>query len=248
MKRSGMKNEITLAKEKFAVVLKTRSPKEAADFFEVIVSTKNDHFGKELLRGVPALNLAGILREFDVSSPTIISGLVFPEQVAQIFEVEPLYWSIGVFPEFLEKECLVIREGAKTLIFSLLGWENDDRRAEILQAVVSNKAALNYLALPFIISDKDNDNSKDVIDEEEEDVPGLFCWDRADLVDGSLEDLWDIIQRASPEAAEKITRLIERGNGKKITLLGYIRRLRRDALKRVKRPKKLVEAFEPLNL
>ena len=89
MKRSGMKNEITLAKEKFAVVLKTRSPKEAADFFEVIVSTKNDHFGKELLRGVPALNLAGILREFDVSSPTIISGLVFPEQVAQIFEIEP---------------------------------------------------------------------------------------------------------------------------------------------------------------
>lgn len=54
-----MKNEITLAKEKFAVVLETRSPKEAADFFEVIVSTKNDHFGKELLRGVPALNLAG---------------------------------------------------------------------------------------------------------------------------------------------------------------------------------------------
>lgn len=244
MKRSGMKNEITLAKEKFAVVLKTRSPKEAADFFEVIVSTKNDRFGKELLRGVSALNLAGILREFDVSSPTIISGLVFPEQVAQIFEVEPLYWSIGVFPEFLEKECLVIREGAKTLIFSLLGWENDDRRAEVLQAVVRNKAALNYLALPFIISDKDN--SEDVI--EEEDVPGLFCWDRADLVDGSLEDLWDIIQRASPEAAEKITRLIERGNGKKITLLGYIRRLRRDALKRVKRPKKLVEAFEPLNL
>lgn len=132
-----MKNEITLAKEKFAVVLETRSPKEAADFFEVIVSTKNDRFGKELLRGVSALNLAGILREFDVSSPTIISGLVFPEQVAQIFEVEPLYWSIGVFPEFLEKECLVIREGAKTLIFSLLGWENDDRRAEVLQASCS---------------------------------------------------------------------------------------------------------------
>lgn len=239
-----MKNELTLAKEKFAVVLETRSPKEAADFFEMIVSTKNDHFGKELLREIPALNLAGILREFDVSSPTIISGLIFPEQVAQIFEVEPLYWSIGVFPEFLEKECLVIREGAKTLIFSLLGWENDDRRAEVLQAVVRSKAALNYLALPFIISDKDN--SEDVI--EEEDVPGLFCWDRADLVDGSLEDLWDIIQRASPEAAEKITRLIERGNGKKITLSGYIRRLRRDALKRVKRPKKLVEAFEPLNL
>jgi hypothetical protein len=157
-----LSQEVAVLAEK-VVAIPRESGRNAGNILEDIASTEGDQKMIAVISELDIMSVAKILRDFDATIPSIAAWLMDPETIGEMLDVEPSYWE-----NELEKGGVTAQDSVKSMLSQIFLTRTDDeeRQAEILDAINHSETGLLYLSLPFIGFDFDS------IDFEEEPVSG----------------------------------------------------------------------------
>ncbi|RLE45510.1 hypothetical protein DRJ25_05560 [Candidatus Woesearchaeota archaeon] len=160
-----------------------------------IASENGDEFALEVLKQMPPLQIAKIIRSRDFSCPSIISPLATPELVVEFFRKEPLLWEMENEKTFQSYDGNIILNLISMII---IGQEDDGKRAEILEAVAEDEISFEYLMQPFIGWEARAETD--------------FLLENTEIEFGSADHLFEVILKTAPRVAQKILKNIGRYN------------------------------------
>lgn len=157
-----MSQEVAILAEK-VVAITRESGRNGGDILEDIASAEGDQKMIAVISELDIMSVAKILRDFDATIPSIAAWLMDPETIGEMLDVEPSYWE-----NELEKGGVTAQDSVKSMLSQIFLTRTDDeeRQAEILDAINHSETGLLYLSLPFIGFDFES------IDFEEEPVSG----------------------------------------------------------------------------
>jgi len=157
-----LSQEIAVLAEK-VIAITHESGRNGGDILEDIASTEGDQTMIAVISELDIMSVAKILRDFDATIPSIAAWLMDPETISKMLDVEPSYWE----HEF-EKGAFTAQDSVKSMLSQLFLTQSDDeeREAEILEAIIHSETGILYLSLPFIGFDFES------IDHTEEPVSG----------------------------------------------------------------------------
>ena len=157
-----MSQEVAILAEK-VVAITRESGRNGGDILEDIASAEGDQKMIAVISELDIMSVAKILRGFDATIPSIAAWLMDPETIGEMLDVEPSYWE-----NELEKGGVTAQDSVKSMLSQIFLTRTDDeeRQAEILDAINHSETGLLYLSLPFIGFDFES------IDFEEEPVSG----------------------------------------------------------------------------
>jgi hypothetical protein len=157
-----LSQEVAVLAEK-VVAITRESGRNGGDILEDIASAEGDQKMIAVISELDIMSVAKILRDFDATIPSIAAWLMDPETIGEMLDVEPSYWE-----NELEKGGVTAQDSVKSMLSQIFLTRTDDeeRQAEILDAINHSETGLLYLSLPFIGFDFES------IDFEEEPVSG----------------------------------------------------------------------------
>jgi hypothetical protein len=157
-----LSQEIAVLAEK-VVAITRESGRNGGDILEDIASAEGDQKMIAVISELDIMSVAKILRDFDATIPSIAAWLMDPETIGDMLDVEPSYWE-----NELEKGGVTAQDSVKSMLSQifLTRTDDDERQAEILDAINHSETGLLYLSLPFIGFDFES------IDHQEEPVSG----------------------------------------------------------------------------
>ncbi|OUS39544.1 hypothetical protein A9R00_09440 [Oleispira antarctica] len=157
-----MSQEVAILAEK-VVAITRESGRNGGNILEDIASTQGDQKMIAVISELDIMSVAKILRNFDATIPSIAAWLMDPETIGEMLDVEPSYWE-----NELEKGGVTAQDSVKSMLSQIFLTRTDDeeRQADILDAINHTETGLLYLSLPFIGFDFES------IDFEEEPVSG----------------------------------------------------------------------------
>jgi len=157
-----LSQEVAILAEK-VVAITRESGRNGGDILEDIASAEGDQKMIAVISELDIMSVAKILRDFDATIPSIAAWLMDPETIGEMLDVEPSYWE-----NELEKGGVTAQDSVKSMLSQIFLTRTDDeeRQAEILDAINHSETGLLYLSLPFIGFDFES------IDFEEEPVSG----------------------------------------------------------------------------
>lgn len=138
------------------------SGRRAGTSLEMIAAEQGDETMLAVLSEMDILTVAKIVREHDATIPSIATWLMDADSVKQLLNVEPSYW------QNLDEEHVFCAQTEAHILLTQIFLSSDDeeKKAEILNAIVEDDFGLLYLALPFIGHDFSE------IEEDEEQTSG----------------------------------------------------------------------------
>jgi len=157
-----LSQEVAILAEK-VVAITRESGRNGGNILEDIASTQGDQKMIAVISELDIMSVAKILRNFDATIPSIAAWLMDPETIGEMLDVEPSYWE-----NELEKGGVTAQDSVKSMLSQIFLTRTDDeeRQADILDAINHTETGLLYLSLPFIGFDFES------IDFEEEPVSG----------------------------------------------------------------------------
>lgn len=183
----------------------TMSAAKAEKAVEAIADREGDELAKDILKHLPPVKIAAILRQHDFSCPSIISWIMTPELIVEVVKVAPLFWkqvynryNPGNFPE--------IQGNALDLVTSLLLNAKDrEQQGVILHQLSDDGLALHYLMLPFVGWEIQDNQTLEFEDPE--------------IDFGTADHLFEMIRWAAPFVAQKIILFVQSA---KTSLIYYL--------------------------
>jgi hypothetical protein len=158
------------------------SGRRAGTSLENIASEQGDETMLAVLTEMDILTVAKIVREHDATIPSIATWLMDADSIKQLLNVEPSYWQT-----MDENTIFCAQTEAHSLLTQIfLSSDDDEKKLEVLNAIVEDDFGLLYLSLPFIGQDFSE------LEEDEEQLSG------------SIEELLMKIKTLSEEAYREV--------------------------------------------
>jgi hypothetical protein len=158
------------------------SGRRAGTSLENIASEQGDETMLAVLTEMDILTVAKIVREHDATIPSIATWLMDADSIKQLLNVEPSYWQT-----MDENTIFCAQTEAHSLLTQIfLSSDDEEKKLEVLNAIVEDDFGLLYLSLPFIGQDFSE------LEEDEEQLSG------------SIEELLMKIKTLSEEAYREV--------------------------------------------
>jgi hypothetical protein len=125
------------------------NPRHAEKMLCVLADKEGDGAVVALLENTAPIVLAGIMREHDASSPTILYHLLDSSQVVKVLEVEAAYWPLNDVESRDIGKVRNLQKNAFDLILTILTHADPSKRAEIIEAIRESEKATIYLRFVF---------------------------------------------------------------------------------------------------
>lgn len=180
------------------------SGRRAGTSLEAIAAEQGDSTMLAVLTEMDILTVAKIVRDHDATIPSIATWLMDAESIKQLLNVEPSYWQ-----NMDDDTVFCAQNEAHSLLTQIfLSSDDEEKKLEVLNAIVEDDFGLLYLSLPFVGHDFSE------IEEDEEQTSG------------SIEELLMKIKTLSEEAYREVMTVSTNG-----TLEGIENSLKQNANK-----------------
>ncbi len=154
------KNALILATD--IIEIAQHSGRRAGTSLEAIASEQGDETMLAVLTEMDILTVAKIVREHDATIPSIATWLMDAESIKQLLNVEPSYWQ-----NMDEDHVFCAQTEAHSLLSQIfLSSDDEEKKLDVLKAIVEDDFGLLYLSLPFVGHDFSE------IEEDEEQTSG----------------------------------------------------------------------------
>lgn len=158
------------------------SGRRAGTSLEAIAAEQGDETMLAVMTEMDILTVAKIVREHDATIPSIATWLMDAESIKQLLNVEPSYWQ-----NLDEDHVFCAQTEAHSLLTQIfLSSDDEEKKLEVLNAIVEDDFGLLYLSLPFVGHDFSE------LEEDEEQTSG------------SIEELLMKIKALSEEAYREV--------------------------------------------
>jgi len=165
------------------------SGRRAGTSLEAIAAEQGDATMLAVLTEMDILTVAKIVREHDATIPSIATWLMDAESIKQLLNVEPSYWQ-----NMDEDHVFCAQTEAHSLLSQIfLSSDDEEKKLEVLNAIVEDDFGLLYLSLPFVGHDFSE------IEEDEEQTSG------------SIEELLMKIKTLNEEAYTEVMTVSSNG-------------------------------------
>ncbi len=165
------------------------SGRNAGTSLEAIAAEQGDETMLAVITEMDILTVAKIVREHDATIPSIATWLMDAESIKQLLNVEPSYWQ-----NMDEDHVFCAQSEAHSLLTQIfLSSDDEEKKLEVLNAIVEDDFGLLYLSLPFVGHDFSE------IEEDEEQTSG------------SIEELLMKIKALSEEAYREVMTVSSNG-------------------------------------